>query len=160
MIRLALRPLAGDDIPLMAEWLTRPHIRRWFGQPQSWLDEIHGRDGAFAFIRHFILLGDGLPIGFSQYYDCSQTKDPAPWSREPAGTCGIDFLLAPPELLGRGLGTKLVGLTGLRAAAEQPVRRLISDPDPDNIPSIRALAANGYTLDAATGLYKKQLSAP
>ncbi|WP_159065779.1 hypothetical protein [Gorillibacterium timonense] len=40
-IPVYLRRLSSNDISLVEEWLNKPHIIKWFGDPQEWLNEIH-----------------------------------------------------------------------------------------------------------------------
>lgn len=152
--RFVFRPLEAGDLPLMRCWLHAPHVRPWFGEPRVWLDEIQ-ETLSENWIRHFIaMLPDG-PAGFAQHYDCASAPA-GPWSGEPPGTLGIDYLLGRAELLGKGLGTRLLEEFFCHIRAALGPRRVIADPTAENIRSLRALAANGFLLDPATGLYVRE----
>lgn len=156
--RFVFRPLGAGDLPLVRSWLHAPHVRPWFGEPQVWLDEIQ-ETLAEGWIAHFIaMLPDG-PAGFVQHYDCSSAPA-GPWSGEPSGTLGIDYMLGRAELLGKGLGARLIGdFLGHVRAALGP-RRIIADPTAENLRSIRALVANGFFFDPATGLFVREPREP
>jgi aminoglycoside 6'-N-acetyltransferase len=156
--RFAFRPLGAGDLPLVRIWLHAPHVRPWFGEPQVWLDEIQ-ETLSEGWITHFIaLLPDG-PAGFAQHYDCASAPV-GPWSGGPPGTLGIDHMLGRAELLGRGLGARLIGDFLARVEADLGSRRIIADPTAENLRSIRALAANGFFFEPATGLYVREALSP
>ena len=149
------RPFGVGDLALMRSWLHAPHVRPWFGEPQVWLDEIQ-ETLSEGWITHCIaLLPDG-PAGFAQHYDCASAPA-GPWSGEPPATLGIDYLLARAELLGRGLGVRLIEDFIAHTAAVLGPRRIIADPLAENLGSIRALAANGFIFDPTTGLYVREV---
>ena len=59
-------PMSAADLPLMRRWLEMPHVREWWGEPETELDYIHdmieGRDTT----RPFIFSVDGEPMGYIQ----------------------------------------------------------------------------------------------
>jgi RimJ/RimL family protein N-acetyltransferase len=150
-------PLRAADLPLLEAWLRAPHVVRWFGDPTEWLGEIAVNLDE-AWVSYYRVELDGVSVGFAQSYR-TDLAPKGPWSAEPAGTLGIDFLLGRPEDLGRGLGTRLV--RDLARHLERRVDagthvRLIADPHPENAASIRSLAANAFRLDERTGLYVRE----
>lgn len=148
--RFVFRSLGTGDLPLMRSWLHAPHVRPWFGEPQVWLDEIRETLSESWITRCIALLPNG-PAGFAQHYDCARAPA-GPWSGEPPGTLGIDYMLGRAELLGKGLGARLIGDFLANIEADLGPRRIIADPTAKNLRSIRALAANGFFFDLATGL--------
>ena len=62
------RRMTADDLPLMRRWLEGPHMREWWGEPETELgyirDMIEGRDTT----RPFIFSADGKPLGYIQYW--------------------------------------------------------------------------------------------
>ncbi len=52
---ITLRPLTDEDIPLLAEWLDKEYIRKWFKEKEPWLNEIGERGGKYRFMTHFIV---------------------------------------------------------------------------------------------------------
>ncbi|MDP2849040.1 MAG: GNAT family N-acetyltransferase [Humidesulfovibrio sp.] len=145
------RRFAVEDFALLSQWLLEPHVRSWFGDPDEWLGEIRETFAADWVEHFFVLLPDG-PAGFVQRYDCRLAPS-GPWSAEPPGTIGIDYLLGRPELIGKGLGTRLIRSHVAHIQHDLGPRRIIADPDAANAASIGALAANGFALDSGTGLY-------
>ena len=65
--QISLRTIYDRDIPAIECWLNREHVRKWFGEPQTWLEEINAKHG---WIHYYIVEYENIPIGFCQYYDC------------------------------------------------------------------------------------------
>ncbi len=147
---LAFRPVRAADLPMLAEWLARPHWREWWGDPATELgfirDMVEGRDST----RPYIFLRSGEPRGYIQlwYIGPHQTPEWArenPWLMElPAEAVGVDLSIAEEEHLSRGLGSAV-----LRAFALELHGRgfgmIIIDPDPANLRAVRAYRKAGFT---------------
>ena len=157
---IILRRISDADIDMVHDWLNQGYIKKWFGDAQDWLDEIVGRQREFKFIKHFIAMLDNQPVGFCQYYDCSQTDPGEPWDNEPSLTFGIDFFVAHKEMLRRGIGKQIINKVCEKAIEDSKAKQIIADPAVDgeeiNIASIRTLQSCGFVYDEATTLYKKE----
>jgi RimJ/RimL family protein N-acetyltransferase len=143
------RPLSHDDLPLMGSWLERPHVREWWGEPETELgyirDMIEGRDTT----RPFIFSVDGAPVGYIQYWFIGHHQNATwiadyPWLAElPADTIGVDLSIGEPDKLSQGIGSEV-----LRRFTEHLVgqghRTIIIDPDPMNERAVRAYEKAGY----------------
>src|SRR5688572_22147183 len=99
---ITFRPLSRDDLPLLRDWLMRPHVREWWESPEP--DEVESHyasvvDGTDS-TRAYIALLDGEPIGFIQRYIVMGSGD-GWWPDETdPGARGIDQFLADPARLG------------------------------------------------------------
>lgn len=102
------------DLALLAEWLTRPHVARWWSEGSDLAEVtstygpvIDGSDETEAFIA----CRDEEPIGFLQRYCLHDNPD---WrstvsvgiGRAPAA--GIDYLIGEPSMTGRGFGRRMI----------------------------------------------------
>jgi aminoglycoside 6'-N-acetyltransferase len=147
---IGFRRVTSADLALLAEWMQRPHWRRWWGDPETELAEIaSGLDHPdFA---PFLILVDGNPAGYIQWWrpDGSWT---IPVDAPPATTRGIDLSLARAEDCGKGLGTRVLGAFVARLAAEG-ISRFIIDPAPDNHAARRAYAKAGF-VEVAEGRHR------
>ena len=145
--RFVFRPLETDDLPRLAEWLTRPHVAEWWGAPgPDALEEVrreYGEAMTSDVVWPFVALLDGVPVGFVQVYDVMRA-DPAWWQdeRDP-GARGIDQFLADASLLGRGLGSRMVAEMVDQIFANPAVTKVQADPSPDNARAIRAYEKAG-----------------
>ena len=109
-VDVTFEPLRGNDLPLIATWLARPHVRRWWRQPSdpASVEEdfgplVDGSDPTEGFIVHL----DGRPIGYLQrglVEDDPETQHAIGTSLGDAGGIGIDYFIGEPELVGRGIG--------------------------------------------------------
>jgi aminoglycoside 6'-N-acetyltransferase len=135
------RAVAPADLPLLLEWLSRGHVRQWWGDPVRGLASIadHIVDPA---INPFIVECDDLPIGYIQSWDPYAEAD-HPCRDQPFGTRGIDQFIGEPQLIGRGHGTAFVRLF-VERLFEAGAPRVVTDPNPHNSRAIRAYVKAGF----------------
>jgi aminoglycoside 6'-N-acetyltransferase len=143
------RPMTAGDLPLMRQWLESPHMREWWGEPETELgyirDMIEGRDTT----RPFIFSADGEPLGYIQYWFVGDHRNPTwiadhPWLTElPADAVGVDLSVGDADKLAQGVGSG-----ALRAFAQglvrQGYRTIIIDPDSANRRAVRACEKAGF----------------
>jgi aminoglycoside 6'-N-acetyltransferase len=134
---LVFRPLGRSDLPLLAEWLGRPHVARWWREPSDLaaVEAVYGPliDGSDP-TEGFIAVerqgqGQGRPFAFLQRY---RLDDNPQWQRtiavalaegatggadagqsDPIGVddatgAGIDYLIGDQAMTGRGLGRQMI----------------------------------------------------
>jgi aminoglycoside 6'-N-acetyltransferase-1b/aminoglycoside 6'-N-acetyltransferase-2 len=148
---VTLRPMTDDDIPMLHDWLARPHIARWWRgheQRQATLDETRAQYRAEVLANervtpYIAMLGDDA-IGYAQSYVALASGD-GWWEDETdPGVRGIDQSLARPELLGKGLGTKLASALVELLFSDPGVTTIQTDPSPDNPRAIRCYEKAGF----------------
>ena len=142
-------PMSAADLPLMRCWLERPHMREWWGEPETELgyirDMIEGRDTT----QPFIFSVEGEPVGYIQCWFVGDHQNATwiadhPWLAElPSDAVGVDLSIGDPGKLSQGIGS-----AALRAFAERLVnqgyRTIIIDPDPNNGRAVRAYERAGF----------------
>ena len=143
--------MTEQDLPLLHDWLQRPHIVEWWGgeaeRPKTlaetrsrYLPRLLAEERVTPYIA---MLGDE-PIGYAQSYVALGSGD-GWWEEETdPGVRGIDQSLGRPELLGRGLGTQLVKALVERLFADPAVSRIQTDPSPENLRAIRCYEKAGF----------------
>jgi RimJ/RimL family protein N-acetyltransferase len=145
-VRFEFERVTPDDVPMLAEWLARPHVAEWWGEPASreaLLQELEEEREADAVWRYVARLG-GRPVAYLQAYDVMRA-DPAWWREETdPGARGIDQYLAHAEDLGRGLGSRLVAQFVAKLFQDPAVTKVQTDPSPDNARAIRAYEKAGF----------------
>jgi RimJ/RimL family protein N-acetyltransferase len=145
--RIDFRPLTRADLPLLHEWLARPHVAEWWGAPPTLAAveaEFAPYLGAASRVRPFVVLVDGAPGGYIQWYVVAGDDDGWwPDERDP-GARGIDQFLADAHRLGRGLGTAVVRAFVARLFADPEVTRVQTDPAPENGRAIRCYEKAGF----------------
>jgi RimJ/RimL family protein N-acetyltransferase len=146
-VDITFRPLARRDLPMLHEWLTRPHVAEWWGPSQT-LAEITEEFGAYiadpTSVQPHIALLDGAPLGFIQSY-VAMGSGGGWWEveRDP-GVRGIDQFLANAQQLGQGLGTRMVRSFVRRLFEDRAVTRVQTDPSPANGRAIRCYEKAGF----------------
>lgn len=138
-----LRALTAEDLPLLHEWLNRPHVAEWWDGPVSleqvladFMPELDSPE-----VSLFLPCLDGRPVAFAQVYRVLGSFWP---DETDPGARGIDQFLAEPGLLNRGLGAALVRqLVGQIFAGDSAVTRVQADPAPDNARAIRCYEKAG-----------------
>ena len=147
---IVFRPVTPADLPMLDEWMTRPHWREWWGDPETELahvrDMVEGRD---ATCRPFIFSLGGVPAGYVQAWEIGlhQSADwiaDHPWLAElPPVAVGVDLSLADGSRLSRGIGSAV--LRGFVAMLQAEGRHtVIIDPDPANARAVAAYAKAGF----------------
>ncbi len=156
---LTLRPVRDEDIGLLAAWLNKDYILKWYHDANEWLAEINERQGTYSWIRHFIVMDGETPIGFCQYYDCCNANDMEDWYSvtERGDTFSIDYLIGDEVYLGKGYGKSIVRLLTDTIRQKEHANRIIAQPETENHSSNHVLMANGYIYDKQKGYYCKLL---
>ncbi len=141
------RPLAPTDLPLLFDWLSRPHVAEWWGAPSTRAEieadygpVIAGRDPTQCRIAE----REGRPIGFIQAYVVAGSGG-GWWPDETdPGARGIDQFLADADSLNRGLGRRMLRAFVDTLFADPAVTVVQADPSPDNTRAIRCYGAAGF----------------
>jgi aminoglycoside 6'-N-acetyltransferase len=148
---IELRPLERSDLPLLAHWLSRPHVREWWREPAdpASVEAEYGPmiDGADP-TDGFIVLREGQPIGFMQRYLLADDPD---WQRTVAvgigsvPAAGIDYLIGDENDTGRGIGPEMIAALVADCWAMHPhIQAVVVDVLQENRASWRALEHAGF----------------
>lgn len=145
---ITFRPLAQQDLPLLHEWLCRPHVRQWWGDPgdaQAVADDYLPLSDPASPDRAYLALQDGRPIGYIQSYTVMGNASEGWWPDETdPGARGIDQFLADGDRLGQGLGTAMVRAFVAVLFADPAVTRVQADPAPVNARAIACYRRAGF----------------
>jgi aminoglycoside 6'-N-acetyltransferase len=108
------------DLPRLRVWLDRPHVTRWWGDPEQTMVAI--REHAPA--DHALIAVAARPVG----YLCWQRLPPEELAAAglgdlPADLIDVDILIGEPDAVGRGVGPQALTLLldHLRAAGRTSV---------------------------------------
>lgn len=142
-----LRQLTRDDIPMLREWLARPHVAEWWDEQ---LDEDELRAVYFTpdpdapGTRYYIAWRDGRPIGYIQSY--VPAEEHGEWWQDVTDPSirGIDQFLANEDDLGKGIGTAMVRAFADFLYSDPTVTRIQTDPSPANARAIRCYEKAGF----------------
>ena len=147
---IGFQPFTRADLPQLSAWLDAPHVARWWPREDPSADAlaayygpaIDGTDPT----RLFLIRANGTPIGFCETY--LHADHPA-WDRaiNLPNVAGIDYLIGPPELCGKGIGTAVIGAFCTLVFSLFPdITGIASVPQAENTASRRVLEKNGFRL--------------
>lgn len=137
-------PLREAHLPMMREWLLRPHVAQWWGEAET-MEELR-RDYVEepGTTRAYIATLQGEPVGFIQSYVAKDSG--GGWWEEVTdpGVRGIDQFLCDGSRLGQGIGRGMIRAFLGRLFADPAVTYVQTDPDPANERAVRCYAAAGF----------------
>jgi len=144
---ISFRPLTRDDLPLIHEWLLRPHVAEWWDSPAS-LAEVAEEFGSLidggGTHRGFVALRDRVPMGLIQSYVVIGSGDGWWEDEQDPGARGVDQFLADADQLNRGLGTAMLRAFLAELFSDPAVTVVQADRSPDNHRAIRCYVKAGF----------------
>lgn len=147
---LGFRALGSADLPLLGRWLARAHVAQWWRAPwdaegvaAEYGPKIDGREPTRVFV---IVLG-GTDVGWVQWYRWADYPEHAGQLGADETAAGLDLAIGEPELLGRGLGPRVLRrfVEGV-VFADPAITACICDPEVENQRSLRAFARAGFSV--------------
>ena len=149
-VTVTLRRMNEHDLPMLHDWLNRPHTVEWWGgeAERPTLEEVRKhylpRVMAKESVTPYIAMMGEEPVGFAQSYIALGSSD-GWWKNETdPGVRGIDQFLANPTQLNKGLGTKLVRALVEHLFENPAVTAIQTDPAPNNHRAIRCYEKAGF----------------
>jgi aminoglycoside 6'-N-acetyltransferase len=137
------RPMSSGDLPLIRQWLARPHVSEWWGNPMKQYALVSG-DLDEPAMDQFIVSVGGRPFGYLQCYDLTEWK--TGFGPQPSGTRGIDLFIGAPDMIERGHGSALIR-SFVDDRLQKGAPRIVTDPDPVNTRAVRAYEKAGFRRD-------------
>jgi aminoglycoside 6'-N-acetyltransferase len=142
MMDLHLEPFDWEGhAALLREWLHRPHVVRWWLDPERALVEAAGLPPE----SQAMIVEEGRPVGYLRW---------GPPSREDLAAAGlsdlpdhlfdIDIMIGEPGALGRGIGPRALGLLLDRFGADPRVEWVGLGTSLANERAIRAFKKAGF----------------
>ncbi|MET0335465.1 MAG: GNAT family N-acetyltransferase [Rhizobacter sp.] len=144
---VSFEPLRAEHLPMLHEWLSRPHAAQWW-QPTPSIEELHADyiapcDEPNATQAYIATLA-GEPIGFIQCYVVMGSGG-GWWEDETdPGARGIDQFLCDGARLGQGLGRTMIRSFLERVFEDPAVTVVQTDPAPHNLRAVRCYRAAGF----------------
>lgn len=144
---ISFRPLAASDLTVLHEWLHRPYVSEWWGDPGTYAEverDYLPYTTSDSTTRGYIALLENEPIGFIQSYVVMGSGE-GWWEQETdPGARGIDQFLCNPNQLGQGLGSAMVHAFVAQLFQEPAVTKVQTDPSPENERAIRSYQRAGF----------------
>jgi len=146
---ITFRPLCEADLPMLHDWIHRPHVAQWWGggdaggNLEDTTKKYLPRLQEASSINAYIALLSGDPIGFVQSYVALSCGD-GWWEDETdPGVRGIDQFLCDGGKLGQGMGSRMVAAFIRELFQDPAVTKVQTDPDPTNARAIRCYEKAG-----------------
>lgn len=144
---ISFRPLAASDLTVLHEWLHRPYVSEWWGDPGTYAEverDYLPYTTSDSTTRGYIALLENEPIGFIQSYVVMGSGE-GWWEQETdPGARGIDQFLCNPNQLGQGLGSAMVHAFVDQLFQDPAVTKVQTDPSPENEQAIRSYQRAGF----------------
>lgn len=147
-LTFTFEPLAREHLPMLHEWLHRPHVRQWWREPSTIaeLEREYVLPSADSSTHAYIAMRDDRPVGFIQSYVVIGSGGGWWTSETDPGARGIDQFLANAGGLGQGLGRAMVRAFIDRLFEDPRVTTVQTDPAPDNERAIRSYRGAGFAI--------------
>jgi aminoglycoside 6'-N-acetyltransferase len=143
---IEFEPLTEAELGLLREWLGREHVRRWWREPIE--QEVEERRAAIAAggpSEYYLIVLDGSPVGMIQSYLASDYPDWEAVVQVGPGVAGVDLLIGEEDLIGRGLGPRVLAEFARRIVFADPeVHALVATVEEANRRSWRAFEKSGF----------------
>jgi aminoglycoside 6'-N-acetyltransferase len=143
MASYQFRPMSAEDLPLVRAWLTQPHVRQWWGDPDEQFGLVSGDMNEPA-MDQYIVLAEEKPFGYLQCYPLTDWN--ICFGPQPEETRGIDQMIGVPDMIGRGHGSGFIRVF-IEDLLANGTPRVVTDPDPENARAIRAYEKAGFVRD-------------
>jgi RimJ/RimL family protein N-acetyltransferase len=142
---ISFTPLAREHLPLLHDWLNREHVRRWWHRSHT-LEEVAAKyvpriEGS-ELARVFLIELEARPVGMIQTYFAADHPE---WIGPEPGVAGVDLFIAEEDLLGQGLGPRIL-IEFMRDVvfADPATTACAASPEVVNLASIRAFEKAGF----------------
>ena len=147
-MRVAFRPLTHADLPLLFDWVHRPHVKRWWYPEETfdewsreYVDAIEGRDPTDM----YVIECDGRAIGAIQTYLVADHPEWEALVQVGPGVAGVDLFVGEEDRIGRGLGPEILRAFLRDVVFARPdVVACVAGVEPENGRSLRAFEKVGF----------------
>jgi aminoglycoside 6'-N-acetyltransferase len=142
MPHITLVALDRSSESLLAEWLARPHVARWYPDPAARLEWALDPPPAGA---NALIACDGRPIGYLSWQKVGrETLNSLGLLEIPAGSVDIDILIGETDCVGRGIGPQALALLVEKLSQDASVPLLGLTVSVRNTAAIRAYERAGF----------------
>lgn len=144
MSEITLRPFDPElDSERLRDWLCRPHVARWWGNPDQELRQALQR----SVDSHAVIVADGTPVGYVGWQIPTQEElAEAGLTDLPENLVDIDIMIGEPDRIGRGIGPKAIRILLARLRRETVFSFAGLASSISNERAIRAYEKAGFRL--------------
>lgn len=139
--KYAFKKVTKADLPLIRSWLEKPHVSRWWGDPEKEF-ELLKRGVVHSKVAMWLAYHNGVAFAYVQDYDVGEWPQEA-LAHLPVKSRGIDIFIGNETMLSKGHGSTAVRIMAERLI-KQGIPLIMIDPDPENAIAIRAYEKAGF----------------
>lgn len=138
------KPLEREHFELLYQWLQKPHVLAWWDSENNWEDFEKRYQSMInnPLVFPHIVYKDKNPIGYINYWFVEEDPDFKPYFQK--DTVGTDQFIGASELIGKGIGSDFIRQFTDELLLKPNIGLVITDPDPQNLNSIRAYEKAGF----------------
>ena len=141
--KVRLEPFNRDrDAGLLAGWLKRTHVARWWGDPDTQIKAVlelpvGGGDA--------LIVADGVAVGNIRWQRPSRSElEAAGLTEIPDGTMDIDIAIGEEDYTGLGIGSRALRLLINELVTDSSIPLIMLCTSVDNAMAIRAYEKVGF----------------
>ena len=153
-----LRPATASDASIVAGWMARPHILKWWESDwpvERWAQAISEQAEGEHSIPCMIAV-DGDDLGYVELYRVRHDRlaEYYAWQQH---DWGLHVAIGDLDRLGKGLGRRLLSALAEALLRADPLcPRVVAEPDITNVRSVRAFEAAGFVTQGELELPEKR----
>lgn len=141
--RVRLKPFNREEnAGLLAEWLKRPHVARWWGDPDTQIKAVlelpaGGGDA--------LIVSDGVSVGYIRWQRPARAELEAAGLHEiPDGAVDIDIAIGEEDYTGLGIGSGALRQLVKELATDSSIPLIMLCTSVENANAIRAYEKAGF----------------
>jgi aminoglycoside 6'-N-acetyltransferase len=154
-MHITFESLQSHHLPLLIKWLKIPHVKAFWDQDVSWtlelIQEKYGlyidgyklEQGAKKAIYAYVILVDGLEVGYIQYYNAYDFPRNELLNDLPENLAAFDIFIGEEDYVGKGIGPMAIELFCNQYIFKE-FDYCLSDPDMANLRAIKAYKKAGF----------------
>lgn len=145
---VALRPLGERDAGLLLAWLTDRRVLEYWEGPQAVFTPERIQEDFYEDewnASRCIIQYEGRDVGYAQVYQLDREMfEEYRYPYTQGKVFGIDQFIGVPELWGKGIGRRFIGLLTGWLFTNAGAEAVVLDPHADNERAIRCYEACGF----------------
>ena len=148
-MELSFRRITTNDLPRLFHWLGQPHVREWYSPREPSYPDVVAKYGPRTSpdspVRAFIVVIDGVEVGYIQTYFLASFPDYAALVGTSGDVAGVDLFLGEASMVRRGFGGPVIRhFVDEVVFGRDRAIACIAGPSARNRASIRAFEKAGF----------------
>lgn len=147
---ISFSPIHPSDIDILEKWISKPHVQKWYFNPDLWIKKMQRSHGEDSLIHYNLIFHKCKPIGFAQWYDfcdfCNECNSIITFNN----TYIIDYFIGDTKNPQKNLTKSIVKELKEIIIKLHPSSHIVVHPEIGNKLSQKKLLTSGYSFDKHT----------